>query len=950
LPTTPRLGRCLLILCAIWLTAAGRRSPLSAQQTVPQANPPAPAPGTGGRITGRVLDAATGRPISQARVTVLGTTSTAETDLDGRYRTAEVAAGSHSIRVIMIGFRPEQRDSVKVTSGQATVVNVALSAAPIQIADVEVVAQIAPAPASDAGLLAMQKAAPSASDGISAEAMSRTPDTDAGAAIARVTGVSVVDDKFVVVRGLGERYNSTLLNGSELPSPEPMKRTVPLDVFPAALLESIVTAKSATPDMPGDFAGGSVQIQTKEFPENFVGQIWASGSYNSEATFQPAVIGPRSASDLIGKDNGSRQEPANPPTVEDNTTNPSKLEAFGEGLRDVWTPTPTDAPPSVGFGFNFGGQFGAGKKDPVGVVASVTYNSNLDQVNNRQFAFVSDTANGTPDKQLTFNETHSIVDLGGIFNLAAKLGASHQLAWKNFYTQNAEEVFYNSTGYDLESNLDQVQDYQVLYVERTLLQTQLSGADHLRPVWNSRFDWKLTGAWATRNEPENRQARYGRKGNAPFSLSSARSNYDWFRYLQDQIGSAQADWAVPVSVRAAFDGQLKVGGLYRKRSRQFDSQSFVFRPVTNTVPDSYDTLPPEQAWAPENIGSNMKVYRLNGRSQPYESKDDVTAFYAMEDLPVLSRVRLAGGVRYEVWSVKLFPGSEAAPTGVPTYLKTEDWLWSANATVTLNPKMQLRLAAFRSVARPDPRELSPDDYTAVGGECSTQGNPNLKPTNILNIDARWELYPQAGELVAVSPIYKYFDQPILEVLDAPGSGACRVSYANATSATNYGAEFEARKSLGFIGGGFRGFSAGLNALVVRSRVTLDTLTFGQINQQLSLAGQSPYLFNANLNYSSARAGVTASVLLNYFADRIVRYGITNTTSTGSNKIPDAIEQGRFTLDAKVAKGLGRWTLTLAGKNLTNSTSTVTQYSAAGDVPILVLGTGIDIKLGVGYDF
>lgn len=945
-----RLGRSAFLAGAIWLASDLTAARLHAQDSVPSAAPLPVVRGPVGRISGRVVDAESGRPIAQARISVVGVSGAVQSDLEGRYRTGPIPVGVRALRAVMIGYRQQEITGIDVTADQVAIVNLALTSSPVQIQELVVQAEVAPVPVSDAGLLALQKASPVASDGISAEAMSRSPDSDAGAAIARVTGVSVVDNKFVVVRGLEERYNSTLLNGSELPSPEPMKRTVPLDVFPASLLEAIVTAKTATPDMPGDFAGGSVQIMTKEFPENFVGQLWLSSSYNSEATFQPAVLGPSGSTDWLARDDGGRRPPAEAPTVADNTGDPAKVERFAEALRNVWTPAPTDAPPSLGGGFNLGGQIGASTANPVGVVASLSYNAETEQVNDRQFAFVSDTTNGTPDKQLTFDETHSIVDLGGIFNVATRLGLTNELAFKNFYTRNAEEVFFNSTGYDAESNLDQVQDYQVLYVERSLFQTQLSGSHLLASSADARVDWKATYASATRDEPDNRQARYGRIGTGPYSLSATRPNYSWFRYLDDQIFSGQLDWAQPVSIRAAGDGQLKIGALYRGRQRTFDAQSFIFTPLVSPSPSSYVTLPPEQAYAPENIGSNMNVQRLGGRSQPYESEDDVTAFYLMEDLPVTSAVRLAGGVRMEMWGVDLYPGSKAAPTEAVTSLDTQDWLWSANATVTLTPSSQLRLGAFSSVARPDPRELSADNYTPVGGECSLQGNPNLQPTNILNIDARYEIFPGSGEVLALSGFYKKFDQPILEVLDAPAFGGCRVSYTNAESATNIGGEFEARKSLGFIGSGLAGFTAGLNVLVVQSSVSLDSVIFGQAGQDLSLQGQSPYLFNVNLNYSSAPAQVTGSVLLNYFADRIVRYGIVNLTTSGAVKIPDAVEQGRLTLDAKVAKAFGTLTVTLSGKNLTNSISQVTQQTAVGDVPILQVGTGTEIKLGFGYDF
>ena len=275
------MARHALPLAALLLCA-----PLAAQQSpAPPAAAPVAATPTG-RVTGRVIDRESGRPLQGARVSIVGIVGAVETDLDGRYRTAPVPAGIHGVRAAYIGYQAMLRDSIRVVAGQAVTVDFVMTVQVVELEELSVDATVVSSPKSDAGLLAAQQAAAGVSDGISAEAISRSPDSDGGDVIRRVTGVTVFDKKFVIVRGLNERYSNTTLNGSDLPSPEPLKKVAQLDIFPASLLESIVTAKTATPDKPGDFAGGLVEVRTKEFPENFQLQFGISQGFNSQSTFR----------------------------------------------------------------------------------------------------------------------------------------------------------------------------------------------------------------------------------------------------------------------------------------------------------------------------------------------------------------------------------------------------------------------------------------------------------------------------------------------------------------------------------------------------------------------------------------------------------------------------------------------------------------------------------------
>ncbi len=920
-------ARATLVLVSVAVALAG---PLDAQDITPAARP------ASGRLAGRVIDRDSGRPLPGVRIEVTGVVTPAAltTDLDGRFRTEPLPPGVYAIRAAQIGYQAVRIDSATVLDDRTELVNIALKAVPFELSAVSVEAQATPRPSSDAGLLSIQQAAPAVSDGISAEAIKRTPDAHASDALARVTGVSIVDGKFVVVRGLPERYSNTLLNGAELVSTEPVKRIVPLDIFPASLLESIVTTKTATPDRPGDFAGGSVAITTKEFPEQFVLQFNASQGYNSRTTFRSVPLTATSVSDLLGFDNGRRRFPAGAPAIGTLGT-----ERFAESIRNVWTPAARDAAPDLGLGFNVGGRFG--EAHPIGYVLSWTY-SDKTTFNPDRLYFLFPDANTPPFRALRFSDSHAAVEWGTVFNLTFGAGAS-KFGWKNLYTRQAQEDIVSSAGYEAVN--DRVtESYQVRYVAEHLLQTQLTG-DHQLGLFHSRFEWKGTLALASRDEPDNRQAVY----------SSGRLNIGfenptiWTRFLTDRLWAGQVDWSVPLSLRQSGDAQLKLGGLYRRRARDFDSRLFWFQPTSDpgSRNDAAFALPPEQVFAPENIGRIMDLYSPGGQAEPYGADDNVDAGYVMADIPVLPSLRLVAGVRYEDWRLRILPGGRNA-TNVEGQgsQRNRDLLWSANATIRLSERMNLRLAGFRTVARPDAREVTQNVYQGVVGECAYAGSLNLVRTWINNGDVRWEMYPRPGELFAVSAFYKGFHYPIVETASYPDGLRCLVTYRNASYAQDYGVEIEIRKTLDFLPGPFGRLAASVNLTRVTSRVEIDTV-FGNFDPNLPLQGQSPWLANGILSYADRRVSGTLSI--NFFSDRVARYGIGSAATPV--QAPNLLERGRAAIDAKVQIQLPpHTTITLAGKNLTNRPVEFIHRAAAGTVLAQYASPGVGLSVGLGYAF
>jgi hypothetical protein len=913
-----------------------------------------------GRIAGVVVDGASGRPVVGARVTVDGTTVTSASDLEGRYRTPEVPAGPQTVRVAAIGYQKAALSGIVVKAGQAVTANVTLMPAVVELEELSVEAVTPTEAGSEAGLLAIQQASPTVMDGVSSEEIAKSADTDASESVARIPGVSVVQDR-VVVRGLGERYSATSLNGSVLPSPDPAKKVVPLDIFPTKLLDAVITTKTATPDRPADFTGGSVDIKTKAFPEQRVLNLSFSGTYNSLSTSESLALPALSGSAWFGKADASRALPSVPVPALGGPADAPETIRFFQAVRNVYTPETWSAPPNFTLAATYGDQLPSGA---LGWILAANYSTGYDAQANRLFRFVrTPSLENEPDGAAgaTFQEASSSVDLSFVANVSAHIGSSSILAFRNLYTQSGTDQVYNSDGYNVENASNGYRTYQVRYNSRSLLQSQLTGDHILNFFKGSRLEWKATYAQAAEDEPDNRslQYLYGPSPEDPsttvLSTPIDRPNTWFSTNLTDKFLIGQLDLSVPFTMRRADDLILKAGGYYLDRNRDFTNLVFVAS-LDRTSTSEFRQLPAEQQMAPENIGSYVIANRTEASGLSYFMKESIPAAYGMIDVEVVPHLRLTGGVRYEVWNFdlsfeELADSATPDPTFAPITRQNNDLLPSVNVTWSMNDRMNLHVAYFSSVARPDGRELSPNYFAPIAGECSMLGNSSLQRTLVANADARFEFYPAPGEILSVGGFYKYFSNPIVEfVTTEVGGGAnCQITPINASSAENYGLELNARKVL------LRKQSFGTLDVTGNYTYVQSSTNIGPLYQEAGFAPplvlQSPHLVNASIGWISGNGMFGVTVLGNYFADRIIRYGLITPIETGLEIIPDVVEQGRFTLDAKASATLPNgWTMSLSGQNLTNTSLLYTQETAEGDVPVAQSELGVRISLGVSYAF
>ncbi|MFO7651325.1 MAG: TonB-dependent receptor [bacterium] len=900
-----------------------------------------------GLIAGRVVDARTREPLPLANIIVHSRELGAASDLEGRYRIEAVPEGSHEVEVSMLGYADYKVTDVRVVPDRVTTLDVALTPRAIQVQGVSVTAERARR--TVAGLLNSQQSSPVVSSGISAEQIARAPDPRASDVLKRVTGLSVVNDKYVFVRGLNERYSSTILNRTNLPSPEPDKRVVPLDIFPSSLFDDVVVAKTALPNMPGEFTGGAILLTTKDFPEAAGGRVAFSGSGNLRSTLSDRLVYSGGGLDFLGFDDGTRAMPraVRQATRQNlliergmfgNGFTEEELEMLGEQFANVWSPRTRAAPPNGGLSLSYGDQSRLGGM-PFGWVGALSYKgdySTREQESTYYYVISGDEL--IPRHEIDTLRTSSYDVLwGGIFNAGLKPDSRTKLGLRTTYTQSAEDevtLYYILPNYD--HRLDE-KGWRLRWVERSLASVALSG-EHLPGDAGRRLEWRGAYALANRYEPDTREVIYESDiGQNRYRLADeSNSGSRFYSVLTDNTGDAGLDWNLPFTQWSGEPAKFVAGAAGTYKDRGIANRRFRFKPQDFHGVDV--TLDPEHIFNPENIRPNG--FQIDEDTRPtdnYRAWQALGAGYAMVDMPLARRLRLAGGVRVEyshqqVRTFDLF--NPSAPPVVGT-VEGADVLPSVNLTYKLTPAVNLRAAMARSVSRPSFRELSPFDFTDIGGS-ATIGNPGLKRATINNFDLRAEWYFGTGENLSVAAFYKDFDNPIEEGLE--NATEITRTWRNAISAYSWRLEVEGRLDFGRFFSPLAGLALGGNVAFIESRVQLDTLVGSpETNKRRPLQGQSPYVVNVGLDYASPRAGLTASLMFNVAGRRI--------TAAGKYRTPDYYEESFPKLDFTFSKTLfGKLQASAGIGNILDSKVRFTQ----GGRPQTTYRNGRSASLGLAY--
>lgn len=844
-----------------------------------------------GRLVGRVVEGEQGTPLAGALVEVTGTGLKTATAVDGRFILHSVPVGEVSLSVRLIGFQPKTVTGLVITKGQVTEQNVSLSNSVVQLQELAVTAEAERGTVNSA--LEEQRNATAIVNSVSAEQIAKSPDSDASQAMQRVSGVSVQDGKYVFVRGLGERYTTASLNGARIPSPEPEKKVVPFDLFPAALLEGVTTSKTFTPDQPGDFAGAQVNIKTREFPAQRSVSFSVGTGFNSRIIGKDLTFSVRESGDPAAFGASPRALPSEVSNVDftgsvDPVTNNVAIESF----RNAWSAPTRAGAGNASFGVNIGGTdrvFGRN----LGYVLSGNYGYTQEIADDQSRGLALAGANGEATQiDLYEGQTGRYAVLwGGIANLATNFGTHSQIAFNNTYNRTMDNDGRREQGFS--ENLATTLDIQRLrYVERSVYSGQLVGTHALG--LRHRIDWAGTYSSVTRKEPDRSEMVYALDNDpvtgAPRSTWYGISNeaaVRTFADLSENAAEGKLDYTWYFGANADGRTALKVGGLGRSVSRAAVNEVYSTS-LAASLPPSALELSPEQIFDGRFTSGDQSTLRLTplGQGGSYDAADQLLAGFAMLSLPVSSRLTAVVGARIEDSRVSV----DATPTlGATTRVEKNftDVLPSLALTYALNPDQNIRFAASRTLSRPEYRELAPLLFREVIGFDNVLGNADLQRALITNVDLRWERFLSGSEILSVSAFYKRFQDPIERVYLAT-SGTRIITFVNAKAATNYGLEFEFRKNLGSLTPSLAPFTFFSNLTLMKSDIEIDNASVSVTDQNRAMVGQAPYVVNLGTTYTSASGQWSGTILYNVVGERI--------TEAGELPLPNVEEKPRHILD------------------------------------------------------
>ncbi|MFK7970427.1 MAG: TonB-dependent receptor [Bacteroidia bacterium] len=900
-----------------------------------------------GTLRGRVSSGTDSEALTGATVLLMQGDANfggARTDVEGSY-TIKAKPGSYTLIVRYLGFAT---DTVDVTLTNEVVVRdiVLYEDAPTELETVNIVAKANKA--SSASFMKKKMGALSSIDGVSNDLIQRTGDNNVGAALARVSGVTVADGKYVYVRGLGDRYSKTLLNGATIPSLDPDRNAVQLDLFPANLIDRIIIHKTFTPDLPGDFTGGLVDVITRDFPDKFKLKVGYSAGFNTQSSFQDDFLsGNRGGTDWLGFDDGSRGVPESVQNL-DAIGWPDLGQYTSLGSQDQWqglaeqyreatldfatrdniAPTAMRSGMNQSLQFSMGNQYKLFGKD-LGFIAGLTYNSSYKHAPNSlygRFKNTSDAASGEIStglntlRQLAYTSSEHKVVWGGLMKLSYKISDKNTISVNLMRNQGGSNVASDYAGTFPEDNTTDILNASSIgYTERSMNIVQVEG-DHVLGQSKEKglqLDWIASFSGSRQYDPN---LRFFTSQFTPaespdespifnIDLSNYRAPAHFYRDLTQQTNDVRVNATLPFTLGEKA-GKIKWGAAYTNANRSFGETRYEYGGLINARQFNGD----EQNYLANAAGFDYREYVINGISYPsyatfvllqnaselqnqYDAEQTFLAGYAMAELPISNRLKAVFGARLETTDMLVRsqdPSKRVGEISEIDPLPMASLIYRFDST-----SMNIRAGYARTLARPNFREIAPFESFGFGADFTVYGNPDLQRTLIDNLDLRWEWFPaNPGEIVSVSLFHKNFSNPIEKVQVANAQNP-EFTWVNVDNAVTYGAEFEFRKNLSFLGKTFKYFQIGGNLSLIRSRVDIDPDSYELITaidptrpQRRPLFGQSPWAANGELSYVNPIAGWEFSLSYVNFGRRI---------STIALDAPDVYELPRGLLNATISK-------------------------------------------------
>ncbi|WP_143197515.1 TonB-dependent receptor [Chitinophaga niabensis] len=897
---------------------------------------------TGGRVTGKVTDKRTGEALIGVTVLVQGTSLGGVTDVEGRY-TINLTPGTYTLLYKLMSYQTKSIADVVVKNGAAANQDVVLDEPKSQDLKEFVVQGSARTETLNA-LLTLQKNTNTVAQVVSAESIKKSPDRNTSEVLKRVSGASMQDGKFLVVRGLADRYNQATINGALLPSTEPDRKTFAFDIFPSSIIDNIVINKAATPEMPGEFAGGLVQINTKDVPDdNFVNFTIGSG-FNTKTIGKDFHTYKGGGLDIFGLDDGTRKlNTAFPSTADLRSYTAAARAEFGQYLNDTWSANSKNAPMNTNFQVSAGFRGKQSSSKGFGGVFSISYNkqNRLIDINRNLYEL-----DGSP--RFEYNDLVSTQNtlLGGIANLTYRIGKS-KFSWKNSYSINSNDQTTLRNGADIDADArNLIRSQELAFTSNRLYNSQLIG-DHFLRAGNYRIRWNANVALLNQDVPDLRRLKYSSVNgseffaNIPANTGSPRNAGRFYSNLDENTFGGSADIAKTFKM-GGNQQQIKVGGLFQRKDRIFRARALAI--IRGSAADNLVFLSPDKILAKENYGAD-KFYLddLTSNSDSYNAYSNLGAGFLQFDNQIGEKIRLVWGARVEYFLQNL-----QSPNLPIVENSSTDVLPSLNFTYLLNSKTNIRVSASQTVARPEFREISPFSFYDFERNGLVFGRTDLTRSKITNVDARYEIYPKAGEVLTLGVFYKYFDTPI-ETNYETQQGAPFFSYQNAKSATSLGIELDFRKNLGFIKSGFlERLTVFSNAALIKSEVKFPAGFVGTRNRPMQ--GQSPYVVNAGIQFDAPEAGTNASVLFNVIGKRIAQ--------VGNADFPDVWENPRPLLDFQITQRIFKNAdLKLTASDILSSKGIYywerngdKKYDASKDLVINKFNFGTNLGVSFSYKF
>lgn len=847
-------------------------------------------------LTGKVVNEKN-EPISGASVRISGTAGGTTTDIEGRYILQLLPNKAYELIISAVGYAEKHIAEIELVAGKVNELNVIIETTAKSLEAVVITAgRISARKETVNSIIAFQKNTHTVASVISAESIRRSPDKNTGEVLKRIPGASIQEGKYLVVRGLSDRYNTALLNGVQLSTTEPDRKTFSFDIFPSSMIDNIIINKAFVPEYPGEWAGGLVQVNTKDIPASPFLTIQVGTGFNTQTIGKDFYTYKGGGSDWLGIDDGTRVLPDHFPTK----TNFQELSDAGKTdlakrIATNWSVHKGSVPINASFQLNGGFNTKLFQKD-VGAIVGLTYsrsgrNMEFDNgfysFNNNQGSLLFD-----------YNSHKYSTDIlaGVLVNFSIKLNRNNKISVKNILNVNASDYTTLRTGLDYEQDPvlgENIRARELAFRTNTFFNTQLIG-EHQIASLGTKINWYGSFNILDGYIPQQRRVQYNQsreEAGAPYNLligesKSQKTGSVFYSMLSDYIYNAGGDAAK--RFRLFGQGQtVKAGYLFQVKDRLFDSRPFSIYLVDGTSP--LRLLDEDHVFNEANFDAGdprkFKFDEIIGKQYRYLANSILNAGYLQFDNQFGSWLRVVWGARYEHFDQLV--GSVKQNDERHAHIKQGDLLPAVNFTFELNSKTNIRLSGSQTIIRPEFRELTNFAFYDFELGAAVVGSSALKRTKVTNLDLRYEWYPRAGEMVTLGVFYKYFKNPIELYFNQSGVATNTFNFLNAEEATGYGIEFDFRKRLDFANA-LRNFTFQTNLSYIFNKVNDPDVKIDRPMQ-----GQSPYVINGSLQYDLEKAGISTTLLFNQIGRRILY--------VGNEQVPEIWENPRPLLDLQIAK-------------------------------------------------